>query len=288
MNKFFLWLYPPRNLSSYGEWAIIYNGSYEFADSICDVLASRGIKKVVIINNEFINHDEDKINKEDENPNIKYSSILQNHYDDTYQCQVLYHDLSTFSLEEKSKHTFQSKLEYILGTISCDGGIGILVNCIADHVHPPSSSTTIPSCFFELQNKIIKMNPPAIETFLKLQSINQHGVLFTMQSVLPYMRFRASGAIVMIGSSSNDSGSCILESTKIFGRNLINCMYNEHKNEGIDCLNIMLRKIPNYENIGNKHPDPDDALKSSQSDEIKNLIDMSLNVLGYQSNISPR
>lgn len=217
----------PRDVRSYGKWAIVTGSTSGIGEVFCHELASRGMNILQIARNEdklrkvaadiksagYVRRGSDDDNKEEEDSSIRV--------------EYLVHDFSAGGDNAATITTFLANLESKLTELSTDdddggGGIGMLVNCVG-------VSNDAPCLTHELDENMVN----------QMLNINNNGTTYVTRSVLPFMTKRKKGAVITISSGSATHATPLLSiysATKAYGRQLTRSMYYEYKEYGIDCL----------------------------------------------------
>jgi len=199
----------PKDVLSYGKWAVVTGSTSGIGEAFCHELASRGMSVLQISRNE-------------EKLKSVAKDVKAKHQGKTIEIRHMVHDFANQNTEYVEK--FHSALRGTLETLTENGGVGMLLNCVGVSNSTPGLTHDTPK-----------------EDVLQMLAINNNGTTLMMQSVLPFMMKRKSGAVITVSSGSCTHPTPLLSiysATKAFGNQLTRSMYYEYKEHGIDCLSI--------------------------------------------------
>lgn len=180
-------------------------------EEFCYELASRGISILQISRNEEkLQH----VAKELHFRAAKAGVSIETDY--------IIHDFA--ARDETVTTSFLASLENKLTTLTKDGGVGMLINCVG-------LSNSLPALLHETSPQDI----------LNMLRVNNDGTTLMMTATLPHMMKRRSGAIITVSSASCTHPTPLLSiysATKAYGNQITRSAYYEYKEYGIDCLSV--------------------------------------------------
>lgn len=196
----------PKDVLSYGKWAVVTGATSGIGETFCYELAARGMNILLI------SRSEEKLKAVAAKVESKSSAKT------TY----LVRDFADMS--EKTISEFTAALNSKLAELDKQGGIGMLCNCVG-------VVNSLPSLMHEID----------AEEMRQILCVNNDGTVLMSKSVLPFMMSKKSGAIITVSS-----GSCrhptplvsLYSATKAFGHQLTRSMHYEYKEYGIDCISV--------------------------------------------------
>jgi len=196
----------PKDVLSYGKWAVVTGATSGIGESFCHELASRGMNILLISRNE------EKLKDAADAITSKYK----------VETSYLIRDFT--DMKDTSISTFTAALDTQLKEMYEKGGVGILCNCVG-------VVNGLPTLLHELDAEEVR----------HILCVNNDGTVLMSRAVLPFMMKQKSGAIITVSS-----GSCrhptplvsLYSATKAFGHQLTSSMYYEYKEFGIDCISV--------------------------------------------------
>jgi len=194
----------PKNVLSYGKWAVVTGATSGIGESFCYELADRGMNILLI------SRSEEKLKNVASKVESKYK----------VQTQYLIRDFA--DTKDSIIKEFTSSLKSKLEELDNDGGVGMLCNCVG-------VVNSLPSLLHETDPEEIR----------QILCVNNDGTVLMSTAVLPFMMKKKSGAIITVSSGSCRHATPLVSlysATKAFGHQLTRSMHYEYKEYGIDCI----------------------------------------------------
>jgi len=243
------WLYyrvsrVPRDVRSYGKWAVVTGATSGIGESFCHELAQRGMSILLISRSEV------KLKDVAHQITTNHKGVSTRH---------LMRDFSDMSDDATS--SFADKLNSTLTELHSDGGIGMLVNCVG-------VVNALPTLLHQLDAEEVR----------QILCVNNDGTVAMSRAVLPFMMSHKSGAVITVSSGSCRHATPLVSlysATKSFGYQLTRSLHYEYKEHGIDCL-----AITPYYFISNLYKRSKPTFMAPRPASI---VNSSLRLLGYQA-----
>lgn len=194
----------PKDVRSYGKWAIVTGATSGIGETFCYELAARGMSILLI------SRTEEKLKAVAST--VESKSNVQTSY--------LVRDFTDMS--EKTINDFSTALNKKLKEMHEDGGVGMLCNCVG-------IVNGLPSLFHEMDAEEVR----------QILCVNNDGTVLMSQAVLPFMMKKKSGAIITVSSGSCRHATPLVSlysATKAFGYQFTRSLHYEYKEYGIHCI----------------------------------------------------